>query len=576
MAGPLEVTVNPMRRLTPGEEAEIAWMRQNGVLPATGPREGGLMQMIGGILSDPAGAASSAYNAVTSDPVGVASGILGSAYEGISTPLQVYRGQKQMTDAQGRILPERIGEAFDIAGTLGSGTLAKTAVRGGQGSNVVGMMGGGEANPNRISTRFPTAAKATEDPLRDQLSIGLPEFQNSSVFEYNTGLLSEYPGMSKMKGATPDEAINMYVDQSADNLRYLYDSVPAATRERSKQWYVGANRITNAIAERYGLPAQSVAGVMAALSPQKDWFQNASLGERLTDIVVGRSDVPMSSEMATTQQRIFGKPQYQEMFNAINGKKLSEITDPLQRAMWVRLYDEAHNPRSYRIVGPEGDYGDFATGKSGEQGSVAWGSLGEIAKGVSSLDSGGDISRISTLMGERHKVRNFFNNIIDPFGKFGDVTSDTHAVAANLLLPLSGNTAEVSHGLGSSLAKKHQPEGYRAAKGTAIEGVYGTYGPNAEAYRRAADSRGILPREMQSITWEALRGLFSPSFKGNKKNVAAARSVWEKYDAGQISADEARRAIVELAGGIERPAWERGNSPVYDPKRYSTYQRELR
>jgi hypothetical protein len=183
MAGPLEVTVNPMRRLTPGEEAEIAWMRQNGVLPATGPREGGLMQMIGGILSDPAGAASSAYGAVTSDPMGVVSGILGSAYEGISTPLQVYRGQKQMTDAQGRILPERIGEAFDIAGTLGSGTLAKTAVRGGQGQNVVGMMGGGEVVQKGTKKGAKKAAKSiSKSDVYKAASESVPQKQSYAAF----------------------------------------------------------------------------------------------------------------------------------------------------------------------------------------------------------------------------------------------------------------------------------------------------------------------------------------------------------------------------------------------------------
>jgi hypothetical protein len=33
-------------------------------------------------------------------------------------------------------------------------------------------------------------------------------------------------------------------------------------------------------------------------------------------------------------------------------------------------------------------------------------------------------------MGERHKVRNFYNNIYDPNSPYGDVTIDTHAVAA--------------------------------------------------------------------------------------------------------------------------------------------------
>ena len=65
---------------------------------------------------------------------------------------------------------------------------------------------------------------------------------------------------------------------------WLHDQVPAESRERSKVWYVGARNITERLASAYNLPDQSVAAVMAALSPQKDWYQNASLGERLIDI----------------------------------------------------------------------------------------------------------------------------------------------------------------------------------------------------------------------------------------------------------------------------------------------------
>jgi hypothetical protein len=68
--------------------------------------------------------------------------------------------------------------------------------------------------------------------------------------------------------------------------------------------------------------------------------------------------------------------------------------------------------------------------------------------------------------------------------------------------PLSGNSREVSHNFGTNV------KGERGPANSSVTGAQGTYGLYAEAYRRAAAKRGVLPREMQSITWEAVRGLF--------------------------------------------------------------------
>jgi hypothetical protein len=36
----------------------------------------------------------------------------------------------------------------------------------------------------------------------------------------------------------------------------------------------------------------------------------------------------------------------------------------------------------------------------------------------------------------------------------------------------------------------------------------------------------VLPRELQSITWEAVRGLYSPKFKAQLRNVDAIDKIW--------------------------------------------------
>ena len=66
----------------------------------------------------------------------------------------------------------------------------------------------------------------------------------------------------------------------------------------------------------------------------------------------------------------------------------------------------------------------------------------------------------------------------------------------------------------------------------------------------AAAEAGVLPREMQSITWEAVRGLFTPTYKGQKKNQETIANIWKRYDAGDITIDQARQEIFDAAGAL--------------------------
>jgi len=153
------------------------------------------------------------------------------------------------------------------------------------------------------------------------------------------------------------------------------------------------------------------------------------------------------------------------------------------------------------------------------------------------------LPNISQSMGGNHKVRNFYNNIVSPNAPYGDVTIDTHAIAAAHLKPLAGSDAEVSNGLGLTGS---------SSAATGIRGLYGLY---AEAYRRAAADAGILPRQMQSITWEGVRGLFSPEMKRNATFTGGINDIWNLYRTGKIDGNTARAAVGQAAGGIDAPAW---------------------
>jgi hypothetical protein len=426
-----------------------------------------------------------------------------------------------------------------------------------------------EAHPNRIATRLPTAVRATENPIDEPLQIGLAESKADPVqFKHNVKIVQDYPNMTEAQSQLPPEqASEEFITHVKDNLLWIHDKIPDETRQRSKLWYDGARAITDKWSAKYNLPDASIAGTLAALSPQMDWYKNVSLAERVITTMANR-DVPASKEMIAFAKQLdpkTKKPKLAEKFQPIVddmlGKTLNDLDSPLKRAIFVRLYDEVNNPRTHNIISPEGDLMETVKRADGSEAGTGWGSFVEITKAVEAVESGGDKAVLTPLMGTQHKVRSFYNNILDPNGPNGDVTIDTHAVAAGLLKPLSGQSTEVHHNFGSAPSIAQRSANWKGAtKNSSVTGVQGNYGLYAEAYRRAAQERGILPREMQSITWEAARGLFTDVYKRAKKdgefvNVKAVDGFWQKYRKGEMTIDEVRDAIEQHSGGINAPTW---------------------
>lgn len=448
--------------------------------------------------------------------------------------------------------------------TLRAGTLVVPAEAQGQANAELERIGSsvrfsGDRNlervdPMEVSTRAPSAKPkkgfTPEDSIENLLiadfSAGLGQ---ESWMSAVADLVTQYPGYREAKSATtPERQLERQVRFMTDNLVWLHDQVPEEIRARSKLWYDGARKIAEAMSRKYGIEPSQAAGILAALSPQKDWFMNVSLADRVAQIMAERQTFRWSRQMAETADRIFGKPVYKVAIDAIKGKSLGELELDYERAMWLRVYDEAHNPRSFMIVSPEGDLVAEARTIKGELAKPAWGGNVTIAKAVS-IFRDGSFANINEQLGRKHKVRNFYNNILVPNSPNGHVTIDTHAVAAALLRALSGNSVEVMHNFSG-------PKSAHAG----LEGSYALY---EEAYRRAAAELGLLPRELQSITWEAVRGLFVPGFKAQQKNVDAVDAIWYKYRKGRLSYEDARDQALQLGGGIDAPSWPGRDPGVY-------------
>lgn len=403
---------------------------------------------------------------------------------------------------------------------------------------------GGQADAAlRISTRVPTAKSSTEDPIKDQLAITakdvVPDYAST---KYIASILRKYPN-TPAGIKDPKEVLKKFHDLVVDNLLFLHDEFDPKLRERAKLWYDGANKLAGDWSGKYGIPKEGVAGVLAALSPQKDWFMNVDLGRRVIEHRATLLDKPVTDGVIDWFRGKFGdkKPEVLKVLEGKAGEKFSSL-GLLEQAIVLRAFDETTSDRGYLLITPEGDFGDPVKNDDGKPSKVAWGDFNTIAKALS-IASNPTRENVSKQLGQEHKVRNFNNNILLPkLAEHGDVTIDTHAVAAGLLRPLSGSSLEVEHNFGSG------------APSSAITGASGLYGLYADAYREAAKKRDRLPREMQSITWEAVRGLFTPEFK-TARNQNLVDSIWNQYKAGSITLENARKQITELAGGIDRPSW---------------------
>jgi len=421
---------------------------------------------------------------------------------------------------------------------------------------------------SRVPTRIPTAKPRGGEPLPDpytnmDLKIGIDAARDSGdAYGKNAITLrgADYPDLPVKGLRNPDSITDAAVAHMRDNLLHLHDqfldTFGPATTARAGNWYDGANVIAHGLADRYGYRPENVAGALANLSPQKDWYQNGELGQRLIDIIRTKQGQGLTPEMNswasnhvanlatdTPTKRAAADQLQMSLASLRRGQTLGEINDPDTRALFVRAYDEAHNPREYPVITPEGGFGDLMTNDDGvTPRKIGWGSFTEIKKALAALEAA-DLATISRNLGDNHKVRSFYNNIIAPNSLHGDTTIDTHAIAAAHLRPLGGSDPVVSVGLGA---------GGSSSNATGSKGAYGIY---HEAYRQAAEQRGLLPRQMQSIAWEAVRGLFSPAQKRDASFYQENGDIWQAFRNGRMSADEARRAVLDHAGGINPPSW---------------------
>lgn len=327
---------------------------------------------------------------------------------------------------------------------------------------------------------------------------------------------------------TPQENTAAMIRHFADNLKWLHGQAQKHLGQdfidKSRNWYRGANANAQALAKRYNLGLHQASAILAVLSPQKQWDDNVSQAWRLVDMIRNPTNVKFDDEMVKKVRGVkethFDEDLGREVESIIaddksieflRGKTLADVMDNSDaRYQWIRAYDAVHNDPTVKTVMTSGHFMEKPLAAGEKPRKVAWQGRSAVNK-VFDLVDNGDLDNISEQLGGGQKVRNFYNNILSP-NSDRYVTIDTHAAAAAHLMPFGASAPEI-YALFKQIPIK---AGAGVDQHNLTRAIYPVY---AEAYKLAAQELGLLPREMQSIVWEAVRGMY-PDFLKKEQTLA--------------------------------------------------------
>ena len=412
-------------------------------------------------------------------------------------------------------------------------------------------------NPKHDGSRVGTAWQGKVRPTTQDTNDGIATI-NSKELEKQMAMLTHFVDGVPLpefitKFQNPEERMRAFIDFQKENLLALYDAFDSLSHDyviRSTHWYDGARLLAEGIRDLYGLTIEQSSAVIAVFSPMKDWFQNVAMGQRFADVMANHKDTQISkatvgnamSEMLTAAEN---ESDLRKAFKKIKGRSISQLlADKTEEgrkvtAVAVRLMSTHVHGLTHDVLSPEGESLGIRKNLNGTNKKLVWQSYTFIEKAISIYEDG-SAKNISKVLGTEHKIRNFYNNIVAPTSPYGDATVDTHAVNAAVLFPMGNKGYLVNLNFGGA--------------GVAGGGNSGTYWLFHEALREAAAARKVMPRQMQSITWEAIRGLFTDVKKRDKNFVANIAKIWQTSQ----DANSARTQIIKL--GITPPEWARVGS----------------
>lgn len=220
-------------------------------------------------------------------------------------------------------------------------------------------------------------------------------------------------------------------------------------REGGMNWYQQTHDLAMQVADQHDIEPQNVAAAFAAMSPGKEWSEEAGIIQGMADMDQG--NVHLSEEKLDLVNQ---KMDLYEMDHVDNGDSYGDM-DSRQAVITMQSQFMEEDRGSW---GVGYGYGNFAKGL-------------DLLRGENVDDA---------LPGP--KVRSFTNNIMDPSDP-RDVTIDIHMVQGSARDPAVVNDSGVM-----------SSPSYQGAS-------IGIYPYIADVVRREASDYGILPQQAQALIW---------------------------------------------------------------------------
>jgi hypothetical protein len=280
-------------------------------------------------------------------------------------------------------------------------------------------------------------------------------------------------------------ATGLSQDQMEKNLEDVWNQTTPEEQDKSANWYSEAQRTCDGLATKYGVTPEVATGVMAALSPLRDWGtgssnDNATAAENVISRLSANQPFEVTKQMA-------------DDFNAwAAGNRSASI-----RAE-ATLQPGTYKPSDLTPVQAASTVLRDCQNPAGN---------GPVATAVEVFRTGNP----DEVLGGP-KVRSFYNNMANPSDP-SNVTIDTWMIrAAADSTPVTIGT----HGLTDAKtlsewedtpAKAGGSNAQAFLSGVSKKGVYqgGQYAQFSQAVANNAAKHGMLPSQYQAVVWTQIR-----------------------------------------------------------------------